>query len=75
MVVFNLLSHQEKVKKYLGETVHKGLLQMEIQEEKKEQFINFGLPFYRVIGNEVIGKILPLGEGKKEKETATMDPA
>eukprot|EP00973_Karenia_brevis_P045555 6308870-Karenia_brevis.AAC.1 len=48
---------------------------MEIPEEKKEQFINFGLPFYRVIGNDVMGKILPLGEGKQDKETATMDPA
>eukprot|EP00973_Karenia_brevis_P083683 11610383-Karenia_brevis.AAC.1 len=65
MVVFDLLSHQEKVKKYLGEAVCKGLLQMEIQEEKKEQLINFGLPFYWVIGNEVMSKILPLGEGKK----------
>eukprot|EP00973_Karenia_brevis_P000571 81588-Karenia_brevis.AAC.1 len=60
MAVFNLLSHQEKVKKYLGEAVFKGLLQMEVPEEKKEQFINFRLP---------------LGEGKKDKETATMDPA
>eukprot|EP00973_Karenia_brevis_P003762 519331-Karenia_brevis.AAC.1 len=68
MVVFDLLSHQENVKKFLGEAVYNSLLQIENQEEKKEKFINFGLPFYHVIGNEVMGKILPQGEGKSDKE-------
>eukprot|EP00973_Karenia_brevis_P056745 7896812-Karenia_brevis.AAC.1 len=40
MVVFDLLGHQEKVKKFLGEAVYKGLLQMEVQEEKKEELIH-----------------------------------
>eukprot|EP00973_Karenia_brevis_P019445 2667701-Karenia_brevis.AAC.1 len=48
---------------------------MEVPKEKREHFINFGLPFYRVIGNEVMGKILPQGEGEFDKEKVTMDPA
>eukprot|EP00973_Karenia_brevis_P074935 10413195-Karenia_brevis.AAC.1 len=75
MVVFDLLSHQEKVKKFWGEAAYKSLLRMEIQEEKKEKVINFALPFYRVIGNEVMGRIVPQLEGKLDKEKVTMDPA